>query len=715
MEIVASVLLDLWSEWLWPILLLVVGLGLVIVVHELGHFLMAKWVGIRVERFAMGFGPRLVGFKRGETDYCINLLPLGGYVKLAGQEDFKPLAENEKPDPRSFMAKPVGARLLVISGGVVMNVILAGVLFVIIGLVGKNFAAPVIQGTVPGMPAAEGRIKWDTPQAGAGSNAGAAPDDRLTGGDRIVRLDGHSVVLWVINHEITNFTDVAMTAILASPHDKFEFTIERDYNGRKWTGTTEIGVKDDDGKLLFGLQTPFDTVVGNAKGIIADTPFRPKDRIVEVAGRKVSSHWDIDKAEESLGAAPVTVAVERAGRREEIKVVPILSVADGVYRLKNGTVLRGRIVNWQDKKVERPRADGEAAKVAVREYEVRLADGSTRKFLDVDQDFTQLPRILGMMPRMRIHFVIEGKPADKAGLRPGDIILNYGEVRLPSHEQLLNVNEKFVGKETSITLLRGKAENRFSISPRRRDRGAVIGVQLLADQGNPIVGFVDKGSAADKAGIVSGSEITAINGIEVRSWGDIYTVLSGLMGKKVSIAYCLGSATKLAEIPKLDESMFNPKDCCFRLFAGDVAFEPLTVRIAQPGAWSALEWGCREAFKLVLSTYVSIRSLISGYASTETVSGPVGIGAIAISVGRKSFVDFVYLMGFISAALAVFNFLPLPVVDGGHAVFLIIEKIRGKPVPVKIMNVVQMIGLALILFVFVALTWQDIARIVSGL
>ena len=67
-----------WSQWVWPILQFVIGLGLVVFVHELGHFLVAKASGIRVDRFALGFGPRIFGVKKGETDYCVCLLPLGG-------------------------------------------------------------------------------------------------------------------------------------------------------------------------------------------------------------------------------------------------------------------------------------------------------------------------------------------------------------------------------------------------------------------------------------------------------------------------------------------------------------------------------------------------------------------------------------------------------------------------------------------------------------
>ncbi len=112
MELLTS-LVSFWTGTLWPIVQLAIGLGLVIFVHELGHYLLAKFVGIKVERFALGFGPRLIGFKRGETDYCIKLLPLGGYVKMLGQEDLAP--DQETADPRAFGNKSIGARMAVVA------------------------------------------------------------------------------------------------------------------------------------------------------------------------------------------------------------------------------------------------------------------------------------------------------------------------------------------------------------------------------------------------------------------------------------------------------------------------------------------------------------------------------------------------------------------------------------------------------------------------
>ena len=118
---------------------------------------------------------------------------------------------------------------------------------------------------------------------------------------------------------------------------------------------------------------------------------------------------------------------------------------------------------------------------------------------------------------------------------------------------------------------------------------------------------------------------------------------------------------------------------------------------------------------MTLSTYISLRRVAQGTVSHKSLSGPVGIGSIAIQVGRKSVIDFIYFIAFISVSLAVINFLPIPVLDGGHALFLLIEKIMGRPLPASV-SVHRPDGWACADRVaFLALTWQDIARIVHNL
>lgn len=167
-------------------------LGVLIFVHELGHFITAKLVGIRVERFSLGFPPRMVGFKYGDTDYCISWLPLGGYVKMAGMID-ESLDETIKGEPWEFASKPVWQRVIVISAGSVMNILTAIVIYA--GIVYFSGIGEPVGTTV-------GEVLPDKPAAIIG----------LQAGDVITEVDGKPVSKWeeltqiihaVPNQEIT--------------------------------------------------------------------------------------------------------------------------------------------------------------------------------------------------------------------------------------------------------------------------------------------------------------------------------------------------------------------------------------------------------------------------------------------------------------------------------------------------------------------------------
>jgi len=317
-----------------------------------------------------------------------------------------------------------------------------------------------------------------------------------------------------------------------------------------------------------------------------------------------------------------------------------------------------------------------------------------------------------MIPRVRIGAVSEGSPADDAGLKAGDIILRYGNHPAPTHLKLRELNKKFATDGAEIVVLRdGKQLKPMTVKP----KDALLGVLVATDMENLVVGGVRVNSQAAKLKIVGDDVVEQVNGQDVKTWSQLINTLSKLQGQEVKLTIRRGqnTSTEPLIISSLTKSIFDESDYETRLTTKPWRFKVLMDPKVSRGPLEALAWGGRETTFFITTSYATLRSLINRTVSPKELSGPVGIGTMAVQAGRRSMIDFAYFMAIISVSLAVVNFLPFPVVDGGHAMFLIVEKLRGKPLSVKVMNYVQLVGLAMILFVFVFVTWQDIARIIG--
>ena len=685
-------LIGLWSEWLWPILQFMVGLGLVIFVHELGHFIAAKAVDIRVEQFALGFGTRLFGFKRGETDYRINLLPLGGYVKMAGQEDFAPLKEEERPDPRAFPNKSIGERFAVISAGVVMNVVLAGVLFVIVGLAGIRFLAPVIGGTLPGSPARHAEIRW--------LEEAHPPSIGLEAGDRILAVGDKTV---------DRFPQLAVIAALSAPDREYGVLLERLKNREHLKGIARIGVMDVGGTLQFGLLPALSTTFGPPGDYLSAAPFMEGDQVAAIDGQKIEHHWQITAIEADLSGDSVRLTLLRNEEEKEVEVRPDLRMHPGVFFQEDGTRVSGEIVTVTG-------YPGEEAKVILRLPEDRAVTLPLQEVIWPAR--SKILDIVGLVPRLRVTGVMKDSPADHAGMLPEDIILEYGGIRAPTLEQFLEINEKNAGIPTPVIVLRESEMLSLRIQPARHKGRVLAGIIAGPDLDHPVIAHVREGSPASGAGISPGTSFRRVNEREVENWIDFYNALRALQGEEAVVRFSddpvLGTE-KLARLGIVTDKVFHPDDYRFVLFPGPMGFTLLMGEEVKMNPPAAVIWGFQETLNFITMTYATLVSYFRGTVSAEEFRGPVGIGSIAIQAGREGVVTFIYFLAVISVSLAVINFLPIPVVDGGHAVFLLIEKIMGRPVPLKIQNVITMLGWALILFVFIALTWNDIVRILRNL
>ena len=705
MEMTSFNWVGLWSQWLWPILQFLVGLGLVIFVHELGHFTVAKAVGIRVEQFALGFGPRLFGVKRGETDYRVNIVPMGGYVRMTGQEDFGPPREGEERDPRSFSNKPIHARLAVISAGVIMNALLAAALFVVVCLAGIRFPAPVVGGTLPGSPAQDARIHWLGINHKGARSSDSAPGQMsalqdvsigLQPGDRILRVDGK---------RITQFAQLASTAALAEPDQNFKMMVEREVKDGFQSGYTNIGVMPLDGRLGFGLMPAMSTTFGSVGEYIADDPFKAGDRLLAVNGHRIRHHWDIPLVEEALGGQAATITILRDQKEVDFRLQPMLRIKEGVFFLKEGDRVSGKILTYRA-----------AEDVAV----LRLPDGRQKRVLLSNAVWPardEILDILGLVPRLKISGVIKGSPAFQAGLQPGDIIVEYAGVSLPTIKNFLDINRKLAEGVTTIVVERkGRRLPPIEIRPIKHRGRIAVGIAVSIDQMNPVVAYVRSGSPAARAGINRGDIFTKVNGKQAGNWIELFTALNALHGQQISLSFANSdSAEKKARIGALTPAVFDAQDYRSVLFPGPREFTILMGKAVKKNPVAAILWGFRETWDFIAMTYATLADAFRGTISYKEFSGPVGIGSVAIQAGREGITYFIYFMAVVSVSLAVLNFLPLPVVDGGYVVFLLIEKVRGKPLPLKVQNTIAMAGWALLIAFFVLLTWNDIMRILSGL
>ena len=187
------------------VLWLLVLIGVMIMIHELGHFWAARYFDVKVETFSFGFGPRLFGFRRGETDYRFSLILFGGYVKMAGEQ----IGDEHADDPRSLLAKPRWQRLIIAFAGPFMNIVLA------VGLLTGLYMVKYQKVSDADMQAVIGHVMPDSPAAKAG----------IQDGDRIVKLDGKQNPTW---------EDVGLKEVEGA-YQPMYLTIER--NGKRFDTT----------------------------------------------------------------------------------------------------------------------------------------------------------------------------------------------------------------------------------------------------------------------------------------------------------------------------------------------------------------------------------------------------------------------------------------------------------------------------------------------
>lgn len=278
----------------------IILLGILVFVHELGHFCVAKFCGVKVLKFSLGFGPRLVSRQWGETEYMICAIPLGGYVQMLGEGGGEQ-GENAEISPeeehRSFAKQSLLRRMAIVAAGPIMNLALPFIVLPLAFLVGINLPAyleepPCVGYVFPGTKAEE---------------AG------FVQGDCITSISGYDVSTW---------TDTGPALVSSAGDEPIIFTVSRSGQTRDIPFAADGGAIE--GLQSIGLLPPQDAVIGALAPAMPaeDAGLKVKDKILAVGDYRIASWYQLKDAIQEIGGRPVTLLVERDQKEIPVMLVP---------------------------------------------------------------------------------------------------------------------------------------------------------------------------------------------------------------------------------------------------------------------------------------------------------------------------------------------------------------------------------------------------------
>lgn len=708
-----SLLGDSRLAWLTGLLTVVfkvgLGLGFVIFIHELGHFLAAKTFGVRCDKFYIGFDvpisigpitlPRTLGkFQWGETEYGIGIIPLGGYVKMLGQDDDprNAQAESEKTrigegpsaplDPRSYTAKPVWQRMIIISAGVVMNLISAVFLAGAAYFMGVPYSPSVVDGTNAGSPA------W---VAG------------LQSGDQVLSLgsDGE-------DDPYLRFSDLLNGVVLHGFKDKGQpltLNIERDGNPMKLNPVPSTRY-DPEGKFsLLGFTGARTAVLGpdpiSGLAFLKDKKLDLKagDTIVAVDGKPLAKDARFDKImashlRQQLQAKwnqPVVLTVERSLKAE----------GD-------------------------PQAEGAATSQTI---EVTLPP---------------VPRLtFGIGFEVGAVMAIqEGSIGQKAGFQVGDVIQTIDGQSVKDSLTLPQTFAAKAGSEVVITVSRGSVDAAKTVQLKVQ-APTVPSFDNISQTGSGELSLGGIGVAFEVSPVVSyvDSSVVGSNQVQV---GDQFLqyqwrpteqqreeAATNYNVKKLSEQMTIDAYHNIVSLNELVQNMpaGTAFECHFRRngktvntelklhYSGDsfrtdergLATSPLMRTHQTSQLATAMGLGLWETKRRFFEVIGFLRLLFTGRIGLGGIAGPVRLVDFAAQEASSGTSRLLLFLTMLSANLAILNFLPIPALDGGHMVFLTYEGIRRKPVNEDLQIKLTMVGVLGLLTLMAFVILKDIYSYIS--
>ncbi len=622
----------------------VLGFGALIFVHELGHFLAAKANGVKVLKFAIGFdfwGIRLFKKTVGETEYVIGAFPLGGYVKMLGQEDLPGDGEVTPVLPEGhYLSRSVWARTQIISAGVIANFLLAFFLCYGAYLVGYHRYQPEV-----------GTVGFESLQAG------------LRPGDVVKSVAGDHVESW---------TELFMAYALQEAGEDVEMVVDRD--GEEVTLQIPV-LRDPDDPINFpDFERSIDLHVA---GIVAGSPAEEAgmeggDRLLSLDGTNLESWNHFSSLVYARPGEQVTLEVEHVAQGGEVPERETYTLV-----------------------------------------------------LDEADDSYAPTRTLGIGPGEApvVDAVLDGSPAAAAGLRPADRIEAVNGESTPRWRDVwMAIEFAEPGVPLPLTVARDGETLELSVLPQAAQHWGigmwglpVIGVVHRAPE-ELRIGWIDPEGPSAEAGLQQWDTLVKITrtgddgedqAIELRSWNHVYAILAhdNLDGGRLRVEVQRGGRSLVKSVAVAPDPGGKRRGMV-GVYGG---LKQERVRL---GPIQAIKPSLFKPFQLFDEFLKGLRAMFMGRVSPKTISGPLGILSITYSAASQGFGDLLILLALISVNLAIVNFLPIPITDGGHFVFLMYEKIRGRRMNEQVQGALLWAGLGFLLLVFVFVTWNDLLRII---
>lgn len=572
----------------------------------------------------------------GETEYRLSALPIGGYVKMAGDIPGETTGAKDE-----FLGKSVGQRGMVFAAGSIMNAIFGCLCFILAYQVGVQSVAPVVGDVIASLPAAEAGVRR---------------------GDRVVEVNGKPV------HD---FFDIPQEVAYANPDAGLRFVVERDGQRLVLPPPGEEAVENyyspADKRQVSGVQ-PFFTnrvekmvvereVEGKEEPVT--TPFyeagvRPKDFLVALAGKSVTTRREAMEALDGFlgtGADAFEVTVERDGETLAPFTVKIPGDAKRVWKM-------GITVEWR--------------------FEVEKVDGSS---------------------------LLAGR------LETGDVILGAGTLF------------QSYGFSGTLHKLAEKAEFPFPLEFPVERGGDKRTVEFEAEDGAALTQLaasvtakpvlvvlgITARSHMGEAGVKPGDEILAMGGAPLVSQADLLERMNQTGDEPIEVVWRAAKSgeTKSAKVSLVPSWNVDLQALGIEAFREQREFLRLSF-------FPSLAMGVQKSWKFASDVFRTLKGIfITRSIGGESLGGPVMIAVASYAFAEYGIGKLLFFLGLLSINLAIINLLPIPILDGGHLMFLAIEKIKGSPVSETAQAIAQYAGLLILLSLMIYVTWNDIERFLT--